>query len=136
MSHFETVQDARAAGEVRRVMLVDDHVDSVDALQILLELEGYCVRVAYDAPAALRMVHDFPAEGFVIDLRLPGMSGHELACALRGLPAFAGATLIAVSGSVAPEDVREATRSGFDRHFGKPVELSRLVQALRQTYER
>src|SRR5690606_34850192 len=106
----------------RRVLLVDDNVDSVSAMQVLLELDGHTVRAAYDGFAALEIEQDFHADAFIIDIGLPGMDGYELVRALRRRPDTANATIIAMSGWGSPEDVRRAHEAGFDRHLSKPAD--------------
>ena len=64
------------------------------------------------------------------DLGLPGMSGYEVAKALRAEGAD-GLQLIAVSGYAQPEDVRKAFEAGFDAHVSKPChteEIERLFE--------
>src|SRR5262249_59224889 len=69
----------RAAGPPRRVLVVDDNVDAADSAALLLRHLGHTVAVAYHGPAALEAVAAFRPEVVLLDIRLPGLSGHELA---------------------------------------------------------
>ena len=61
------------------------------------------------------------------DLGLPGgMSGYDVARALRSDPAHAGLRLVAVSGYGQPEDRERARSAGFDLHLTKPVDPAEL----------
>ncbi len=123
-------------GRTQRILLVDDNVDSVAALQILLELDGHTVQVAHDGFSALETAGRFSADAFVIDIGLPGMDGYELARSLRRRPASASATIVAMSGWGAPDDVQRAMQAGFDRHLSKPADFAQLIAALQGRYAR
>lgn len=126
----------RAPASAYKVLLVDDNADSVMALQTLLEFEGHQVQTAHDAFSALELAERFCADAFVIDIGLPGMDGYELVRRLRLRPESAGATMIAMSGWGAPDDVRRAMEAGFDRHLSKPASFSDVIDALGQHYTR
>jgi CheY-like chemotaxis protein len=67
----------------------------------------------------------------VLDVGMPGMTGHEVARAIRARPWGAGVTLVAVTGWGQEEDRRQTAEAGFDLHFTKPVDPDALSQALR-----
>ena len=89
----------RAAAEARplRVLVVEDDPDTADSLQILLELLGYQVGVAYSGVAAVPMARALSTGCGLVRSALPGMDGFAVAAALRQEPALARIRLIAVS---------------------------------------
>jgi CheY-like chemotaxis protein len=113
-----------------RVLIVDDNVDSVTAMSMLLEVDGYDVRVAHEALAALEIVAQFEPEVILLDLGLPGMNGLELARALRKLPVAANALLIAVTGYGQPSDRQRSQDAGFNHHLVKPVSSGEIVRVI------
>ena len=65
------------------VFIVDDDPAVCSSLKFSLELEGFVVR-AYGSAAELFQADDFSAcDCFVVDQRMPGMSGMELIAKLR-----------------------------------------------------
>src|SRR5262249_1229838 len=72
--------------------------DAAETLRELLELSGCTVEIAYSGPAGVEAAGQFRPEVVLCDLGLPGMSGYEVAEALRRRPETAAARLIAVSG--------------------------------------
>jgi CheY-like chemotaxis protein len=56
-----------------------------------------------------------------LDIGLPGMSGYEVARALRAAPEGRGLVLAAVTGYGQEEDRRQAREAGFDYHLTKPL---------------
>jgi CheY-like chemotaxis protein len=110
------------AGGRLRVLIVDDEHDTADTMRILLEGAGHEAEVAYSGPAALEAARRLRPDVVLCDLGLPGLSGLEVAAALRADPLTAGARLIAVSGYGQEEDVRRSLEAGFELHLTKPVD--------------
>jgi CheY-like chemotaxis protein len=115
----------------RRVLLVDDRRDAIFSLQMLLKLTGHEVAVASDGPQALSVAEEFGPDIVLCDISLgKGMSGLDVARALRGKPKFADLYLVAVSGHDDDDDRRAALQAGFDYHVSKPVGKERLEQLM------
>lgn len=130
---------ARAAGvpvgsppRGRRVLIIDDNVDGAEALRDFLEMDGHEVRVAFDGPSGLSAARAHRPEVVVCDIGLPGMTGYDVARALRAEPGLGGAFLVALTGYAQPEDVEKAKAAGFDHHLSKPPDVTRLEALLRQ----
>src|SRR5258705_478567 len=70
---------ARRTAAARRILAVDDNVDSVNSLAMLLRLMGHDVRTAIEGIEALDAARVFRPEIVVLDLGLPGMDGFEVA---------------------------------------------------------
>jgi signal transduction histidine kinase len=102
----------------RRVLVVDDNDDAADSLAQLVEMFGHTAEVAYDGTSAIAKAHAVSPDVVLCDLGLPGMSGYEVARALRA--ERSDIRLIAVSGYAQPEDITKATSAGFDGHIAKP----------------
>jgi PAS domain S-box-containing protein len=123
----------RAAGpgsRALRVLVVDDNEDAADCLVALLGLLGHSTRVAHDGPAACRAAQEFTPDVAFLDIGLPGMSGHDVARAIRRAPALRHMVLIALTGWGAAADLAQSQEAGFDQHLTKPVSFEALAQAL------
>jgi len=110
------------ASAARRVLLIDDNLDAVEALAVLLRLSGHNVRTAGDGPSALALATQFEPEFVLCDLGLPGMNGYEVALALRALPGVARAVIVALTGHGTDDDRQRSASAGFDVHLLKPVD--------------
>ena len=130
---------ARGAGKRRalrgdrmRIMIVDNDMDSADALELMLHATGYPeTRVAYSGEAALSIAADFRPHMILLDLSLLDMTGYHLAQSLRDRAQSRGVRLIALTSS--PEHLgREQARAvGFERYLVRPiasVELSSVME--------
>jgi DNA-binding response OmpR family regulator len=121
---------ARGAGPALRLLLVDDSVDAATLLSMVLEADGYDVRVAHEAKHALEVAALFQPEIVLLDLGLPGMDGFQLAREMRKLAATADALLIAITGYGQAADRLRSQEAGFDHHLVKPVaaeEIQRVI---------
>jgi DNA-binding response OmpR family regulator len=65
------------------VLVVDDEADIVSLMRDFLEAEGYAVRIASDAPAALEVLDAEPVDLVLLDVMMPGMTGFDLIRKLR-----------------------------------------------------
>ena len=126
-AHGVQAAEAGATGtKVFRILVTDDNVDAAATLASLLGVYGHEVRVAHDGQAALEIAAQFHPELVFLDIGMPGMSGHEVARALRNMTQLEGSTLVAVSGWGAQNDLLRSKEAGFDQHFTKPVAPARL----------
>lgn len=112
-----------------RVLLVDDHQDTVESLRILLTRQGHEVRTAASIEQAMTVAEDYGFDILISDIGLPDGRGTELLTRLqvrdeRPIPA------IAMSGFGMQEDRDNSCRAGFAEHLTKPVEFSVLQQAI------
>jgi CheY-like chemotaxis protein len=74
---------AHESSTVRRVLVVDDDVDSADVVAQALEMHGHETRVAYEPFNALTVAAEFRPQVAILDVNMPTMGGHELGEALR-----------------------------------------------------
>ena len=120
-----------SAPRLRRVLIADDNQDAGETLAMLLRLDGHEVHVATDGLQAVEMFAREQPDVVILDIGMPGLSGHEAALRIRELCGGRAVTLIAVTGWGQKADKDRAAASGFDHHFTKPVEptlLSALLQ--------
>jgi len=117
-------------GATERVLIVDDNRDAAESLAMLVELIGNEAAVAYDGASALSMLDEFRPSLILLDLTMPGMSGFEVARAVRARAAHAGIRLVALSGRSADETQAETRAAGFDGQVVKPVDLPTLTALL------
>ena len=121
---------ANPDAKCQRVLVVEDSRDAADTMRMLLDMSGYEVTVAYTGPDGLAMARTERPDVVVCDVGLPGITGYEIAAALKGDPATQGIRLLAVTGYGRPEDVQQARESGFDDHMTKPVDPQDLLRWL------
>ena len=115
----------------RRIRVVDDNIDAARSLaKILTLLHGQNVEVAHDGPSALETAEAFRPQIVLLDIGLPGMSGHEVAEQLRRRPWFERGVLVAVTGWGQEKDRATSRAAGFDHHLVKPVNQTTIQNLL------
>jgi CheY-like chemotaxis protein len=112
-----------------RVLVVDDNADVAESLGIILEMHGYRVLTCLHPDEALTVAPAFAPEVCILDIGLPGMSGHELAQALRAA-GLTRSTYIAVTGYGSIEARKASRAAGFAMHLTKPVDPRYLLGKL------
>ena len=109
-----------------RVLLVDDHQDTLELLTELLREVGAEVRAAASAADALAALDGFSPHILVTDIRLPDGDGGELVRLVRSRHGLASLPAVALTGD------SRAADDCFHRRLMKPVEPVVLVATLRQ----
>ncbi|MGI4861033.1 MAG: CheR family methyltransferase [Janthinobacterium lividum] len=115
----------------KKILLVDDTLETLEAFRTLLELEGAQVRTESNGVDALRATAEERFDVVLSDIGMPGMDGYEFVRALRGAPATATIPAVAMTGFGRAQDVERALEAGFNTHLGKPVSLDALLGAIR-----
>ena len=112
-----------------RILVAEDHTDSRDALQALLEAYGYVVTIAIDGREAIERAQSVRPDLILMDIMMPVVDGLSATRELRGKPELDSIPIIALT---AMEGGRErALEAGCDDHISKPIDLSSLFQKVR-----
>lgn len=120
----------RGDNDVKRVLVVDDNLDSAESLALLLEVMGHTVRSAHDGEQALAEAEAFRPEIVLMDIGMPRMDGYEAARRLRQAEWAAETILVALTGWGQDEDRKRSQAAGFDHHLIKPVDPAALESLL------
>ena len=123
------MQPPPAAARPLSVLVVDDDADTATGLTELLGLYGFSARAAYSGREALAAAESEPPDLVLLDLRMPRMTGWELAKALNALPE--PPVLVAVSGVGGAAALERSASAGIRLHLVKPVDPPTLVDILR-----
>jgi two-component system, cell cycle response regulator len=116
----------------RDLLLIEDHVDTREALAMLLEDHGYAVRSAEDGADALAQVMQKPPDLMITDLEMPVLSGFDLLKQIRAVPTLADIPVIVLSAHHAPEKRVAGLNLGADDFLAKPVHLDELLARIRR----
>jgi CheY-like chemotaxis protein len=106
----------------RRVLVVEDNIDSARMLALLLSQMGHKVEYAINGIVAIEVAHRFLPEIVFLDLLLPDAHGADVARQLRGNPKLAGTRIYAITGSRNDADRQRALAAGCEAVLAKPVD--------------
>jgi PAS domain S-box-containing protein len=121
---------ARTAGDKARLLVIDDNVDACETLVMALDMLGHAVQGAHTGAAGLAALEQGRPDCALVDIGLPDMDGYELARRVRAAPWGRGIVLVAVTGWGQDSDKQAAREAGFDAHFTKPIDFTKLDAAI------
>jgi len=124
--------DAVPHSAARKILVIEDNPDAAATIRDFLELSGHEVELAVSGTDGVQAARELHPEVVLCDLGLPGMTGYEVATALRKDPETRSAKLIAVTGYGRDEDRRRSKEAGFDLHLTKPVDPAQLKALLQE----
>ena len=114
-----------------RVLISEDEADIRDVVRLKLEAAGFQVTAVGNGAVALSQALNDPPDVVLLDVATPGMTGLDVATALRSAPATAGVPIIMLTAEADPSDVRAGLRAGANAYVTKPFSLRDLVDQVR-----
>lgn len=114
----------------RRILVVDDNVDSASTLATLLELNGNHVDIAHDGLQAVEAANRLRPDVVLLDLGMPKLNGYDACRRIRQESWSEKTVLIALTGWGQEDDRRRTGEAGFHAHIVKPVDLPVLERTL------
>ena len=112
-------------GRLARILIVEDHRDSREALKALFEAFGYDVIEARDGREAIELARTASPQLILMDIMMPGLDGFDAARRIREIPGHEKTPIIAVT---ALEDGHElALQAGMSDYVRKPVDIRGLL---------
>lgn len=108
----------------KKIMVADDDPPIVDALKLMLELEGYEVVTTVDGATAQDMKEELP-DLLLLDIWMSGMDGRDICKHLKSQDETKHIPIIMISAS---KDVQKsAQEAGADNFLAKPFEMDDLL---------
>lgn len=121
----------------RRILVIEDNVDSAEVLQTFLEMNGHRITVKMNASDGIEAAKDLLPDVIICDISLSGdLSGYDVAEEIRRHNALRNTFLIALSGFGRPEDKEKSKFAGFDEHITKPADFDELIHLINKVNAR
>jgi two-component system NtrC family response regulator len=115
-----------------RLLIVDDETRFLETLSKRLSIRGFDVTPVPDGEQAIRTARERPFDLAILDLRMPGMTGHQVLQALKAQQA--DLEVVILTGYGAPDSVCLCTQAGSHSYLHKPCEMEELLAALHDAY--
>ena len=123
-------RERRGPDRARRVLVVDDNVDTAELLTTALRQEGHEVAEEHDGLGALVTAASFRPDLVLLDIGLPGMDGFEVTRRFRADPQFANTKIVLNSGL--PEIAIRDQFDGYDAFLRKPFKVETLLELVQR----
>ena len=137
LRHFDHAVDTlRARYANTSVLLAEDEPINQEVSRELLEEVGLKVDIAEDGLAAVELARRNRYALILMDMQMPKMNGIDATRAIRALPGYAHTPILAMTANVFDGDRQACIAAGMNDHIGKPVDPTRLFEALLNWLER
>ncbi len=110
----------------KRILVVEDHLDSVHTLAFLLTDMGHVVEYAINGYVALDVARRFRPDFVLLDLGLPGIDGFEVCRQMKRDPQLRSGRVIVLTAFSQNEYRERAAQAGCELYLVKPVETTVL----------
>ena len=123
----------------KKLLLVDDIEVNREIAKMLLEDAGFTVDTAANGQEALEKIKSGAiCDAVLMDVQMPVMNGYEATKAIRALPNVKAASvpILAMTANAFSEDVKAAKEAGMDGHIAKPIDVDKMLAALKEILNR
>lgn len=114
---------------MKKIMIADDDPGIVDAVEIILDFEGYQVSSTVNGATILAMQNEYP-DLLLLDIWMSGFDGRDICRELKQKQDTRGIPIIMISASRDIE--RSAYEAGADDFLAKPFEIEDLLGKIKK----
>ena len=116
----------------QRIVLAEDDDDIRLFVSLVLSREGFKIGSHADGRSALDDAREHGAALFVLDVRMPGVTGIEMCRELRSAPETCASPILVMSAETSQENIDAALAAGADDYLPKPFSRAELLQRVAQ----
>ncbi len=114
----------------KRVLLIEDEPNIIEAIRFILSRDGWRVQVHSDGTTAVATIAASQPDVLVLDVMLPGKSGFDIMQELRAMPEMAALPVLMLTAKGQTRDRELAERYGVNRFMTKPFANAEVLQAV------
>jgi DNA-binding response OmpR family regulator len=111
----------------KKILIADDEINIVIALEFLLQQGGYEVRVATTGEDALRQIETFAPDLVLLDVMMPQVSGYEVLQRIRARDEWRRIKIVMLSAKGREVEISKGMSLGADLYVTKPFSSAELV---------
>jgi DNA-binding response OmpR family regulator len=114
----------------KRVLLVEDEPNIIEAIRFILSRDGWIVETHSDGATAVEIVARAAPDVLVLDVMLPGRSGLEILRDLRAAPETRDLPVLMLTAKGQTRDREQAERLGATRFMTKPFANAEVLETV------
>jgi two-component system cell cycle response regulator DivK len=123
------------AARSRTILIVEDHELNMRLWNDVLEAQGYALLKTAFGLEAVEIARDRQPDLILLDIRLPDISGFDVARSLKADEVTRSIPVIALTAFARTEHQRQALESGCDGYISKPVDMVNFLQMVKTWLE-
>lgn len=115
----------------KKILVVDDNLDTRELTHLHLTTEGFTVVVASDGREGLYLAGAEQPDLIITDISMPGLDGVEMVQQVRQKSELKDVPILVLT-AMGKEEMEQAIRAGANRAMNKPVLLDALADDVRE----
>lgn len=131
MAPEQAAENSPSETEKKRILLVDDDAEIVDAMRYALESKGYTILVARDGNQGLAMAESDQPNLVILDMMMPKRSGFLVLEKLRRTRE-SSTKVIMITANEGSRHKAYAEMLGVDEYLRKPFAMDKLIDAVQR----
>lgn len=128
--------DMTGAKTQTTILIIEDDVTMSENIALILEMEGFGVRVASDGPTGLAMIRQKKPHLILCDILMSGMDGYSVIEVVKKNPFYAKIPFLFISALNERDHVRKGMSNGADDYLTKPFSTEELLAAINARLQR
>ncbi|MBI3161197.1 MAG: response regulator [Chloroflexi bacterium] len=118
--------------EKKRILIVEDNMDTYELVRFILEKNGFETYSATNGRDGVNAAVEQRPDLIIMDLSMPEMDGWTATSLIKKDPQLASIPLIALTAHALPGDRQRAMDAGCDEYITKPMDLAELVETIKE----
>jgi DNA-binding response OmpR family regulator len=114
----------------KSIWILDDDIDIAEAINFILEDEGYTTQLLKEATHILEDMHARKPSLLILDVLMSGVDGRDICAAIKADPALKSVPIIMVSAH--PSAKEDIASYGADYFLAKPFEADELIRLVKK----
>ncbi len=119
----------------KKILIVDDEVHIVKALEFLFSDAGYDIQTAQDGHTALQKAVDFKPNVILLDVMMPGIDGFSVAKTIRQNENLNDTNIIFLTAKGASNDKMTGYDSGAECYIVKPFDNDDILEKVKDIFD-
>jgi len=121
----------------KKIMIIDDNKEFAEELKEVLNLDGYDAVAFFDGTSAMGMISRIKPDLILLDLKLIGKSGFQVAYELKSFPKTANIPIIAMTGFYTEKEHMELMKiCGIKTCLIKPFDSQEVIAKIEDVLEK
>jgi DNA-binding response OmpR family regulator len=116
----------------KRILVVEDELELIKAMQIRLEQAGYEVLIASDGQQALDKIHKEKVDLIILDLMIPKIDGYKVCRLLKFDKKYKQIPIIMLSARAQESDIKLSTEVYADAYIIKPFDHKVVISKIKE----